>query len=167
MAANNHCTHSLPVSVMLTIQGQYLRCMGKTVNDVREAHVAVACDLALRALELTGYLDLDAATSLQQMKLLLAGLEVTTTQLLLQEEHSWNDVAAELGGVTRQSLHRRLSRRINALMDSNAGRVPITDAEQLRIPDEEWVQTLRSIEALVTQVREHDYHPSLVSHLRS
>ena len=142
--------------------------MGKTINDVREAHVAVACDLALRALELTAHLDLDAATSLQEMKLLLAALEVTTTQLLLQEEeHSWSDVAAELGGVTRQSLHRRLSRRINALMDSSPGRVPATDDGQLDIPEEQWVQTFKTIGTLVAQVREHDYHPGLVSHLRS
>ncbi|MCX2967221.1 hypothetical protein [Gordonia aquimaris] len=141
--------------------------MGKTKSEVREVHVAVASDIALRALELTGgELDIEAAQSLEEMKALISALEVTTTQLLLSGGNSWSEIALQLGAVKRQSLHRRLNRRISKLLSSDPGRVPVSLDREFYFADAIYAQNLQKIERLVADTSRHGYHPSLVKHRR-
>lgn len=73
-------------------------------------HLVDALRLAITALSLV---DVPQETTLAQLQALEAareGLEASTVTLLLQAGVTWESMANQLG-VTRQSLHRRLSRR--------------------------------------------------------
>jgi hypothetical protein len=77
-------------------------------------HLVDALQLAIAALTLV---DVPQETTLDQLQALeaaLQALETSTVMLLLQGGVTWESMAKQLG-VTRQSLHRRLSRRTTSL----------------------------------------------------
>lgn len=131
-----------------------------------------ACELASRALALTAEPSIDYGFTIGRIKQLSEVLETTATTLLIHElKASWERLAAEVGdGVTRQSFHRRLSRRVNELMDLPADEVRY---RQLRgesavesVPHQDWVSHLSKIRHLAETAANQGYHPELVRHHR-
>jgi hypothetical protein len=74
------------------------------------AHFAEALRLAMGALDLLGVSQDRTLHQLQDLETARQSLEVSTTALLQASGVSWEAMATDLG-VTRQSLHRRLSRK--------------------------------------------------------
>jgi hypothetical protein len=146
--------------------------VGKTQRNVRELQASVACELASLAIALTARPTVDYGFTISRIKQLVEVLETTATAILIQEpDVSWERLATEIGdGVTRQSFHRRLSRRVNELMDLPADEIryrqPRGEDVVESIPDQHWVSHLRKIEHLANTAANHGYHPELVRHRR-
>jgi hypothetical protein len=159
------------VSVVLTNPQSYLWVMGKSNRDVREMQASMACELAHVALSLTAEPGLEHAEALKRIKTLVEILEVTTTALLTSNGISWEQIGSQLDGVTRQSFHRRLSRKVVALMDADPGVMPLStgpgvDGARVVVRRLHWVKQLERIEAELRAVAEVGNHPAIVKHWR-
>ena len=145
---------------------------GKTYRNVGELQTSAACELASLALALTDKPTIDYGFTLNRIKQLVEVVETTATALLMHESDiSWERLAAEFGGVTRQSFHRRLRRKIDDLMDLPENSVRWQQGRGGTvvepISDQNWVSHLEKIEFLTRTAAEREYHPELVRHRRS
>lgn len=102
-----------------------------------------ALNLAVTALSLV---DVPQETTLQQLRALedaRQALEASSVILLLQAGATWESMARQLG-VTRQSLHRRLSRRSSDLQ---------AKARDMNRLEKEWKRALSFLEQEFEEVR--------------
>ena len=146
--------------------------MAKTQRDVRDIQAAAACELAGQALTLTDDPSMDHIVALSRIRQLVEVLESTATYLLLQKGFTWEVLGAQLDGVSRQSFHRRLSRRIDKLLSLPAEQVQYQENRAGReitsvLTSGSWVNQLQDIAQLISDTAEHQYHPEVVKHHRS
>ena len=132
---------------------------------------SAACELVTLALALTDEPSIDYASTLNRIKQLVEVLEISATALLVQRgDISWEKLADGLDGVTRQSFHRRLSPKVNDLMDLPPREVRYHETRDTAVvkplPVQSWVSHLKSIEPLIRNAAEREYHPAIVKHQR-
>jgi len=144
-----------------------------STRDIREIQASLACELAYTALSLTTEPDLLHAEALRRSKELLEALEVTTTALLTSKGESWQRIAKELDGVTRQSFHRRLSRKVAALRASDPNYIPLApsppglaEAYRRHVSKLGWVEYLERLQKDIGAIAEVGNHPAIVKHRR-
>ncbi|WP_131809341.1 hypothetical protein [Mycobacteroides immunogenum] len=146
--------------------------MSKTQRDMREVQAAAACELAYQAIGLVDQPSMDHVVALSRIRQLTEVLETTVTYLLRQSKYSWEEIGAQLDGVSRQSFHYRLNPKVLTLVnlppnqvryrETRAGR-DITD----ELAPEAWKVYLQRIEHIVSTAAVHSYHPEIVHHRRS
>lgn len=165
----------MSVSVVLTkIRGRLGSKVATSTRDIREFQASLACELAYTALSLTGEPDLGHAEAVRRSAELVELLEVTTTALLISKGESWQRLAKELGGVTRQSFHRRLSGKVAALRDGDPTYISLNPAprsfadsyRRRHIPKLEWVKHLKRLQEDMAAIAETGNHPAIVKHRR-
>ncbi|MCV7251613.1 hypothetical protein H7J86_05510 [Mycobacterium hackensackense] len=146
--------------------------MPKTRRDVRDIQASAACELAAQALTLTDDPSMDHVVALSRMRQLIEILESSVTYLLLDQGFSWERIGDQLDGVSRQSYHRRLSKRVAKLIDLPPGIVHYQENRAGReitseLPPCSWTGDLRRIAQLVEGMSTTQHHPQLVKHHRS
>lgn len=83
-----------------------------TLSPLVLHHLTTVLELAVAAVNLVEVPEADTLTQLRTITAIQQDLEVGTVMLLLQAGVSWETMAAYSGPVTRQSLHRRISRKV-------------------------------------------------------
>jgi len=145
-----------------------------STRDIREFQASLACELAYTALSLTTEPDLLHAEALRRSAELIELLEVTTTALLTSKGESWQRIAKELGGVTRQSFHRRLSGKVAALRDGDPTYISLNPGPRgfaasyprRYVPKLEWVKHFDVLQKDIAAIAEAGNHPAIVKHRR-
>jgi hypothetical protein len=86
-----------------------------------EAYVA-ALDVGLACLDIVEAESPEAVGELQNVRELLDRLEVLIVSLVRNASFAWNDIAQQCG-VERQSIHYRLSRKVDAALNETKNNV--------------------------------------------
>ena len=76
-------------------------------------HLVKGLQLAIAALDLVDAPNPATLSQLKDIETMCDYLEVGTVMLLQQAGVSWETMARYAGGITRQSLHRRMNRKIS------------------------------------------------------
>jgi hypothetical protein len=76
-------------------------------------HLVKALQLAVATLDLVDAPEPVTLSQLRDIETMCDYLEVGTVMLLQQAGVSWETMARHAGGITRQSLHRRMNRKIS------------------------------------------------------
>lgn len=122
------------------------------------AHLVNSLLLALGALDVADVPHEDTLRQLQTLEDVRAGLEASTVTLLKQAGVSWEAMAEQLG-VTRQSLHRRLSRKslhLQGVPQRITGRGLMTEWDSLIVLLGERVEELKRSGPTQTSMRVAD-----------
>jgi len=110
-------------------------------------HLTNVLQLAVAAVNLVETPEADTLTQLRQITTIQEELEVGTVMLLLQAGVPWATMAAYSGPVTRQSLHRRMSRKVAARI-----KVPPQKTDRPGLQTE-WSRLLQSLTAKIQELR--------------
>jgi len=117
-----------------------------TLSPLVLRHLTTVLELATAAVNLIEVPEVDTLSQLRHITTIQEDLEVGTVMLLLQAGVPWEMMAAYSGPVTRQSLHRRLSRKVAARIAVPPKR---TDRPGLQT---EWARLLQSLAAKVQEL---------------